>query len=127
MGIRLSWVRKIHSFLGIFFAPLLLMFVLTGWWQTVGAGNQKDDDDGTFALLISKLSRVHTDSYWPPQADDSHSDVWFKALVIALCVALMVSILSGLFLAWKSSKKKWPLVLALALGLLTPAALLCLK
>lgn len=127
MGIRLSWVRKIHTFLGTFFAPLLLMFVLTGWWQTVGAGDKDDDGGGTFTLLMGKLSRVHTDSYWPPQADDSHSDAWFKALVIALCVALTVSIVSGLFLAWKSSRKKWPLFLALALGVLIPVLLLGLK
>jgi len=127
MGIRLDWIRKTHNFLGIFFAPLLLLFVATGWWQTMGYGDSDDDEGGSFSLLMSRLSRVHTDSYYPPQVPGSHSPEIFKILVGALCLALLASILTGLFLAWKTNRRKAPVLLAFVLGILIPIVILAFK
>ena len=127
MAMPLSYLKTAHTFLGIFFAPLLLLFVLTGGWQTVGPGEQDEDEAGKFALLMGKLSRVHTDGYYPPQGQGPHSETVFKALVVGLCLALIVSILSGLILAWKYNRRKWPVLLTLALGIAIPIGILYLK
>jgi hypothetical protein len=31
----MKFLRRLHTYLGVFFAPLLLFYVATGWYQTV--------------------------------------------------------------------------------------------
>ena len=35
------WLRQLHRYLGVFFAPLLLLYIATGWWQTVTVNRNK--------------------------------------------------------------------------------------
>src|SRR6266481_1509729 len=41
----IRWLRRLHTFLGVFFSPLLLLFVITGWWQTVSPNRNKGLDN----------------------------------------------------------------------------------
>jgi ABC-type proline/glycine betaine transport system permease subunit len=50
----------------------------------------------------------------------------FQYLVIAMSIALILSILLGVFLAFKTSRKKWPVWTALILGFIIPVVLLWL-
>ena len=34
-------IRKIHLYLSVFFAPLLIFFIGTGWYQTVSTQRNK--------------------------------------------------------------------------------------
>ncbi len=120
-GKWLVLVKRTHLFLSVFFAPMLLMFIITGWWQTVSSDEEKERDGGFFHDLIKKFSTVHTDSNFPiPNAH--HQGTWMmKTLVVSMCIALLISITLGLCLAWVSMKRKWSVALALALGILLPA------
>ena len=115
--------RRTHLYLSVFFSPLLLMFIITGWWQTVTSDDDKEKEGGFFHELIKKFSNVHTDSYFP-KPGGHHSTEAMKMLVVAMCVALLVSITLGLCLAWQSIKSKWLAALAFVLGILVPAVLL---
>jgi hypothetical protein len=59
----IRWRRRLHTFLGVFFSPLLLLFVVTGWWQTVSPNRNKGLGFGT--SWIEKLSTIHVDNYFP--------------------------------------------------------------
>lgn len=122
-GKILLFLRRTHLYLGVFFAPLLLMFLITGWWQTVTSDDDKDTDGGYWHELIKKFSSVHTDDTWP-RANAHHHPWIMKIFVVAMCVALILSIILGLFLAWQAMKSKWRVVLAFALGILAPALIL---
>ena len=51
------WLRQLHRFLGVFFAPLLLLYIATGWWQTVTVNRNKGLGFGK--SWIERLSRSH--------------------------------------------------------------------
>ena len=121
-GKLLFFARRAHLYMGVFFSPLLLMFLITGWWQTFSSDDDKERVGGFFHELIKKFSNVHTDSEWP-RAGAHHYGWMMKYFVVAMCVALMFSILLGLFLSWQTTKSKWRVILALFLGILIPAVL----
>jgi hypothetical protein len=123
-GKWLFWMRRTHLFLGVFFSPMLLFFILTGWWQTVTSDDEKERDGGFIHELIKKLSNVHTDGYFP-RANVHHQSVWImKSLVVAMCVSFILLALMGLFLAWQTMKSKWIVLLAFGLGILLPTLVL---
>ena len=62
-------IRRIHLFLGCFFAPLLLFYVCTGWYQSVTLRRNKgvgEADD-----LPSRLRSVHVDQIYPTESADA--------------------------------------------------------
>lgn len=124
-GKWLLLARRAHLFMGVFFSPLLLMFIVTGWWQTVTTDEEREREGGLFHDLIKKFSSVHTDSEFP-LANHHHSTLPMKILVVTMCVALICSILLGLCLAWHAFKNKWLAALAFILGILVPVVLLVL-
>ncbi|MCE0483917.1 MAG: hypothetical protein LV479_06735 [Methylacidiphilales bacterium] len=113
-------MRRTHLYLSVFFAPLLLFFILTGWWQTVSSDDEKEREGGFFHELVKKFSTVHTDGYFP-KAGVHHQSVWMMHfLIVAMCLALILSILLGLVMAWQTLRAKWLVVAAFALGILIP-------
>jgi len=124
---RIKWMpllRKTHLFLGVFFTPMLLMFILTGWWQTITTDDEKEAEGGFWHNLFKRFSSVHTDDIWQRAGVHQHHEWVMKSLVISMCVALILSLLLGLALAWQTMKHKWVVALALALGILVPVTVL---
>jgi hypothetical protein len=132
-GKILLWVRRTHLFLSVFFAPLLLLFVITGWAQTMNFDHSTS--------LMQSLSRVHTDQYYPmgmtngrpsfdnqPQAKGEVKQLAMPTrwLVAAMCVALLVSISLGLVLAFTMVRNRIPIWIALFCGIAAPVLLLTL-
>ncbi len=124
-GLWLGRLRRAHTFLSIFFTPLVVMFLLSGLWQSVIPEDEREKP-GMFRMLAEDFSKVHTDGYFPRAGEADPSTAVFKVLVVALCVALVISIVLGLILAWNSSRNKWWALLALGLGILVPAMILWL-
>jgi hypothetical protein len=144
-GKWLFWVRRLHLYLSVFFAPLLLLFVITGWAQTM-------DFDHSSSVMRS-LSQVHTRQYYPVVKAGAAGEgksfdgkpgpfrgvnlegkggklrgmTWpTKGLVVAMCIALLVSISLGLVLAFTMVRNRIPVWIALILGVATPVGFLIL-
>jgi uncharacterized membrane protein YozB (DUF420 family) len=120
----IRWLRRLHTFLGVFFAPLLLLFVVTGWWQTVSPNRNKGFGFGT--SWIEKLSTIHVDNYFPLPGAHNYSTDLFKALVVVMAVGLIFTILLGLVMAFRFAKRKVWITLMLVAGILIPIFLLYL-
>lgn len=120
-GSWLVWVRKVHTFLSVFFTPLLLLFLLTGLWQMLVPEDIREENPG-----LEGLSTVHTDAFYPKAGVPDPATTPFKLLVLGLGIALTLSILLGLVLAWKHAKVKTWVILALSLGILVPFLVLWL-
>lgn len=111
-------LRRIHLHLGVFFTPLLLFFVLTGWYQTVTPDRRKgasDSDD-----WISRMTRVHVEQYYPSKTAESYSTKLFTALVVVLSIALSATVLLGVVLAFQALRSPWAVWLSLVLGFVVP-------
>jgi hypothetical protein len=57
---------------------------------------------------------------------ESYSPALFQGLVIAMVIALIVTVLLGVWMAFRTLRRKWTVWLALALGVLVPVVLLWL-
>lgn len=115
-------LRRLHLHLGVFFAPLLLFFVLTGWHQTVQPDRRKgttDSDD-----WISRLNRVHVEQYYPSESAEGYSTRLFTVLVVVMSAALTATVLLGVILAFQVLKARWAVWLSLGLGFVIPAVVL---
>jgi len=117
-------LRRVHLYLGCFFAPLLVFYVATGWYQTVNPDRRKGVADSTD--LISRLSRVHVEQYYPTESAAGYATGWFRAMVVIMAVALIATVILGIILAFRTRGNKWPVWLALVLGLVLPVLLLWL-
>ena len=117
-------LRRLHLYLGCFFAPLLLFFVLTGWLQTVSIDRRKGL--GEAENWIDKLRSVHVDQIYPAESATGYSPRLFQALVVIMSVALLVTIVLGIILAFRSTRQRWLVALSLGMGILVPVLLLWL-
>jgi hypothetical protein len=115
-------VRSIHTFLGVFFSPLLLLFVVTGWWQTFQDPDSKKTD--WFNTTMERFSNIHTDDYWERAGGHPFASQHFKYFVVAMAVALILTILMGLTLACQNRKRLGWTALAFTLGILIPGLIL---
>jgi hypothetical protein len=115
-------LRRLHLFLGCFFAPLLLFYVATGWYQTVTVRRNKlvgEADD-----WLGRLRSVHVDQIYPSESANAYSPWLFRVLVVAMAIALIVTVVLGVVLAFRTIRQRWLVGLFLAMGFALPA--LCL-
>lgn len=117
-------IRQAHLLLGCFFAPLLVFFVATGWYQTFQINRRKDPADAE--TLISRLIAVHTDQIYPAAFANSWSPTLFRILVVVMSVALILTVALGVYLALRATKQRWIIWISLLLGVLFPVLTLWL-
>src|SRR3954462_13467392 len=97
LSIDMKALRRIHTYLGCFFAPLLLFFILSGWYQTVTPNRQKGT--GEPGDWKARLTAVHVDSIYPSEPANSYSPALFRVLVVVMAVALVVTLVLGVAMA----------------------------
>jgi len=117
-------LRRLHTYLGCFFAPLLLFFVLTGWYQAVEHNRQKGT--GEPGDWKARLTSVHVDQIYPANSASAYSPALFRGLVVTMAVALVATVLLGIVLAIRFSAKRWAVWLSLASGVAVPILFLWL-
>jgi hypothetical protein len=122
----MKFIRRAHLYLGCFFAPLLVFFILTGWYQTVVPNRVKSASEAE--TLWQKLRVVHSDQIYPSEQEfeKPSSPKLFQALVVVMSIAATLTVVLGLVLSFKLLKPVWPVVLCLVLGILLPVLLLWL-
>jgi hypothetical protein len=126
-GPTLLLLKRTHLYLSVFFSPLLLLFLVTGVWQTITPSDDRILPDGWMQNLLSKFSEVHMDSHFPHFGPKDGSDTGFKVLIVTMSVAFILSVLLGWILAWQTMKQKWLVAAVLLLGVLVPVLLLWLR
>jgi hypothetical protein len=120
----MKFIRRAHLYLGCFFAPLLLFYLATGWYQTLHPDRRKnlgEADD-----WISRFRSVHVDQIYPAEHATSYSPTLFRALIVVMSLALIVTLILGIILAFRTLRNRWPVWLSLGFGILVPVVLLWL-
>ncbi len=107
-------LRQIHLYLGCFFAPMIIFFALSGVWQEFGMNR--------YAAWIRYLSAIHTGSMLKGQEHHPSSFV-LQGFVILMGLSLIVTVSTGIFLAFKYGRGKFVLS-CLAAGILIPMAMI---
>src|SRR5260370_30061033 len=88
---------RLHTYLGCFFAPLLLLFLATGLYQTITPNRQKGT--GELGDWKARLTSVHVDQIYPTESATSYSPLLFRGLVVVMAVGLLIKPLAGGVLA----------------------------
>lgn len=121
---NLKLLRRTHLYLGVFFTPLLVFYIATGWYQTVHPDRRKGLGEATD--LVDKLTSVHVDQVYPTDRAVSWNPLPFRVLVVVMSLALLTTIALGIVLAFRSTSRRWPVWLSLGLGIVVPLLLLWL-
>jgi hypothetical protein len=164
----LRTTRTIHLYLGVFTAPMLLFFAITGGLQTFGLHESARDSDYKPPAWLATMAQLHkkqtvvtpvrrprprplpaiNSAPTPGQdlsalADRGPTDIaaktaapreersgpaknlWpMKIFFATVAFGLLASVLSGLYMAWRFSRKPRLFGVILAAGVLVPALLL---
>ena len=118
-------MRNIHLYLGVFFAPLLLFFLISGCWQTFGLHEASKSGDYVPPAIIKSLSQVHKDQRWVDSTMVPHSSVPFRWLIVLMSAGLLVTTILGIMMAFKYTRP-WIVWAFLFLGVALPCFLLWL-
>jgi hypothetical protein len=146
MTIALKTIRLVHRYSGLFFAPAILFFAITGGLQMFGLHESSRGSAYVPPAILVHLSQLHKKGtlYLPPRrpapppanlhdvqkppaappaSPPSHS-LPVRIFFAATALALMVSTLTGIVMAWKFERRKSIVILILAAGVLIPGILL---
>lgn len=140
-------LRSLHQYVGLFFTPAILFFALSGALQTLGL-HENHGPGPQPPTWIRWMASIHKDQRLlrpepaksglpskshdagdhglPDHHDKGPSPVPMKAFVLLLSLGLMVSSLLGATIALTNRAVRRPSIVALALGVAVPMALLFL-
>ena len=114
-------MRRLHLYLGCFFAPLLLFFTISGVCQTFQLHvNRKDGYRAPSSIV--KLSLPHMRQRLL-ESEEARPSAPFRWLVTAMCAGLVVSALLGIVMALRLERPLWVWA-SLVAGALAPLLIL---
>jgi hypothetical protein len=116
-------LRKLHLYLGTLFAPVLLLFTVSGAWQVFRLNDAKKDGSYTPPKAVKLLSAVHKNQ---TTSREIHEQTPLKWFVLAACAALVTTTLLGIVMAYRFTASPAKVTLCLLIGAALPVALLLL-
>lgn len=125
--IPISTLRKVHLYLSCTCAPLLLFFIVSGCWQSFMLHRRPKDNSYRPPVVVSILSRVHTNQGLPPGSEESIRPTAFRVLVLLAAAGLILTISLGVLMAFRVTPRSWPVWMCLASGAIIPLLILLLE
>jgi len=116
-------MRNVHLYLGCFFSPLLVLFLVTGCWQTFDLHHASKDGSYKPPGIVRSLSQVHMDQRWADNNTRPQPSVIFRYLIILMALGLLATTMLGIIMAFKYTKP-WMVWACLAMGVFIPFFLL---
>lgn len=150
----LKFLRLVHLYLGVFTAPMLVFFAITGGLQTFGL-HEASRGGGTYnppgwLASLGQLHKKQTTQVPPrrprPQeaapasavdaspagvsavargAQPPKRNLWpMKIFFAIVSLGLLISTLTGIYMSYRYTRKAWPIHVALFAGIAVPLLLL---
>jgi hypothetical protein len=136
--VNLATLRLVHYYAGVFFAPTIIFFALSGVFQVFKLHETYRETPGAQGGPIAWMSQVHKESALiaprvapakapprdgapPARAERSSPFKWFAAL---MGVSLIGASLAGLWIAFNYPKRRKSFFTTLLAGFVIPIVLL---
>ena len=118
-------IRQIHFYLGVFFAPIIILFALSGALQTFRLQESPKGSTYTPPAWIVRLADIHKDqrAAHEPGVRPSVPLKWF---VVLMATGLISTSLLGIYMAFKYNRDKRVVLGLIILGFIIPIVLLYL-
>ncbi len=116
-------MRTAHMYLSCLFAPLLLLFLLTGSWQMFEL-HEGDKVGYTPPRMVEQLSELHTRH---GRLGDRETPIGFRLFVLAMAAGMASTTALGILMALKSARHRTRLAVCLLAGILIPVGILLLE
>jgi len=116
-------MRNIHLYLGVFFAPLLIFFLISGSWQTFGLNSASKDGSYEPPAIIKTLSQVHKNQRWVDSKMVPQPSMPFRYLIVLMALGLLATTILGIIMAFNYTRP-WIVWGCLLMGILIPCFLL---
>ena len=107
-------IRNIHLYLGCFFAPALIFFILTGIVQTFNLHRGRKDGSYTPPAIVKALSEVHMSQRYVTSQRQVGSSKGFQYFVLVMGMGILLTTILGIVMAFKFTKS---LIVWVCLGL----------
>src|SRR5262249_55408724 len=114
---------SIHLYLGCFFAPILLFFIVTGCLQTFHLHESRKDGSYQASALVQAASEVHLNQRTGVDGWPMKSSKEFQLFVLLMSVGILTTTILGIVMAFKYTKP-WIVWSCLAAGIVIPIILL---
>jgi hypothetical protein len=117
-------LRRVHLYLGVLFAPVLLTFAASGAWQVFRWNDPSKDGSYTPSAVVKTLSSVHRNQTLEKETPRKTALKYFAFLA---CAALISTTILGIVMAYRFTASPVTVTLCLLGGIALPAALLLLS
>ena len=109
----MNLLRRIHLYLGCFFAPMLVFFAVSGTWQELHLQWHND--------FLNLLSTIHTGNELKSGSD--LSSPFLIGFIVLMAASLIISIILGVVMAFKFGRGTLALA-SIAAGTFIPLILI---
>ena len=106
---------RLHRYAGLFTAPLILFFAISGIWQVFRLHETRKNGSYKAPQALKEMSDFHKAEHL-----DKPKAIPFKYAVSASAVILVLGTLLGLIAAFRLTRPTWIAVLVLFLGTVIP-------
>ncbi len=110
-------------YLGVFFAPLLVFFLVSGAWQTFDLHHASKSGGYVPPSIIKSFSQVHKDQRWVDGNVVPKPSMPFRWLIVLMSTGLLATTLLGIIMAFKYARG-WIVWGCLLMGIVVPYFLL---
>ena len=108
-------LRSLHLYLGCFFAPMLLFFAVSGFWQTY------DRNYAWHSRILGMLSTIHTSG---AMKIGTLSNSILRDFVLVMSLGFITTTILGIIMAVKHGGSRKAAYCCLAFGVLFPLAVI---
>ncbi len=148
MFVKHRWLkisRLVHLYLGVFTAPAMLFFAITGGLQTFGLHERERDGSYTPPTWLAETAQLHKKQILvlperklgpgvaskggaaktaPSQPPRRKGPLPMKIFFALVSMSLLISVISGIYMAYRYARRPRVVSLLLLAGVAVPLALL---
>ena len=118
----MTFLRKLHLYLGCLFAPMLIFFAVSGSWQLFNWHESNKDGAYSAPRALAVLSDIHKDAHLPPTPGRRPTPL--RYFMLAGAIGLVGSTVLGVIMAYRFSRRPLVATICLLSGILVPAVML---
>ncbi len=118
-------LRKIHLYLGCLFAPMIILFAVSGSLQVFDLHMSKKDGSYSAPPIIKMITNIHMHQRLAHQKEkDEESSNRMKFFVLLMGLGLTTTTILGIVMAFQMIKSRLIVWICLILGIVVPIFLL---